>query len=267
LIVVAPDEKKVEVAVVSLAFKFVKEFLRALVVPLTGIQTPLFARLYAEGRIEGLRTTYATMTKFLVLALLPASVGLIVVGRNVLQVFYKQIGRDAVLTQFTMPEAVACMAILTVGLFGEAIISVALNVLMVYEEYRAVIVARLFALVSIPLLVLLVPSLGVVGAAIAAAVAGVGSRIIALVYAVRHLHLVFPGEFFGRVGFASLLMGYALLPLLLLPVTPIVTVGMIALGALIFYGAFKLLGGMDAADKERFGSLRIPFAGLVLRFL
>ena len=37
----------------------------------------LFARLYAEGRIEGLRTAYATITKVLILGLLPAAVGMI----------------------------------------------------------------------------------------------------------------------------------------------------------------------------------------------
>jgi O-antigen/teichoic acid export membrane protein len=268
LLVAAPAEKKVEVAVISLAYKFTKQFLRALVVPLTGVQTPLFARLYAQGRIEGLKTTYATVTKFLILALLPAGVGLIVTSRNLLQVFYGQVNRDAVLTQLTMTEVVACTAILAFGLFGESLISVALNVLMVYEEFRAVIVARLAALVSIPLLILLVPSLGVVGAALAVAVAGLGSRAVALRYGLRKLGLPFPGPFFVRVGAASIAMGLALLPLLaLFPATWQITIVMVALGAGVFLAAFKLLGGIDAQDKERFRSLRLPLVGLALRFL
>ena len=131
LLLLVPQEMRVEVAAVTLAYKFTKEFLRALVVPLTGVQTPLFARLYAEGRIEGLRTAYATITKVLILGLLPAAVGMIVTSRNLLEVLYGQKGGDAVLNGATITTVVACTAILAVGLFGEAIISVGLNVLMV----------------------------------------------------------------------------------------------------------------------------------------
>ena len=267
LIFLAPDNMKVQVAILSLAFKFTKQFLRALVVPLTGLQTPLFARLYAEGRIEGLKTAYATITKFLILGLVPACIGLIVLSRNVLQLIYLQVGRDAVLTQFTIHDAIACTAILAIGLFGESIISVALNVLMIYEDYRAVLVARLLALISIPLLLLLVPQYGAIGAALAAATAGLVSRSVALVYAVRRVGVTFPGAFFTRVGLASAAMGAVLLPMLTLPVTIPVTLAMFVLGVAVFYAAFRLLGGMDERDKERFRALRVPFVGVALRFL
>jgi O-antigen/teichoic acid export membrane protein len=275
LLIVSPAEQAKQIAVVSLAYNFTRQFLRALVVPLTGVQTPLFARLYAQGRIEGLKTTYATLTKFLILALLPAGVGLIVIARNLLVIFYGQqtptagvTPRVGVLTELTLPEAVACTAILAFGLFGEAMISVALNVLMVYEEYRAVITARLVALISIPMLVLLVPAIGVVGAALAVAVAGFGSRAVALTFALRRLKLPFPGRFFVRVGAASSIMGYALLPFLpLFPPSLVPTIAMVVLGAGIFLAAFKLLGGIDTDDKERFRSLRLPGVNFALRLL
>lgn len=278
LLVSNQDEKAAAVAIISLAFNFTKQFLRALVVPLTGVQTPLFARLYAEGRIEGLRTTYATLTKFLILALLPAGVGLIMVSRGLLQSFYWQFDTRAVLTQITLPTVVASTTILAVGLFGEAIISIALNVLMVYEEYRAVIAARLVALVSIPLLILLVPRFGVVGAAMAVAIAGLLSRLVALVYALRRLNLPFPGKFFARVSMAAGIMALALLPFLLfaapVPTTfdevnviRVITVVMVGVGGLVFLVAFKLLGGIDPDDKTRFRSLRLPLVDVVLRFL
>jgi O-antigen/teichoic acid export membrane protein len=268
LIVVAEDAEKVQIAILGLAYRVTRQFLRALVVPLTGVQTPLFARLYAEGRMDGLRTAYATLTKFLILALLPAGVGLILTSRNLLSVFFLQVGSDAVLTLPKLPDTVACTVILTVGLFGEAIISVVLNVLMVHEDYKAVIIARLFALSSIPLVLVLVPQIGVTGAAIAASVAALGSRAVALVYAIRRVGLRFPGEFFVRVGLASAVMGAVLLPFLaFLPPTPLPTVAMIVTGALVFYAMFRLLGGMDPEDKKRFSSLRVPFAHVVLRYL
>lgn len=268
LLLVAPKERVAEIAAVTLAYKFTKEFLRALVVPLTGVQTPLFARLYAEGRLDGLRTAYATITKVLILGLLPAGVGLILTSRNLLQILYGQKLRDAVLNETTANTIVACTAILTIGLFGEAMISVALNVLMVYEEFRAVIIARLLALISIPLLLLLIPQYGAVGGAIAASTAGLASRSVALAYGLRKLKLPFPSRFFVRVGTASAAMGLALLPFLTyLPPTLLVTVLMIGVGMGVFMGAFKLLGGMDQADKDRFMSLRIPLVKQALRFL
>ena len=268
LLIDVPNEKKVQVAVISLAYKFTKQFLRVLVVPLTGVQTPLFARLYAQGRIDGLKTAYATVTKFLILALLPAGIGLIMTSRNLLQIFYGQLNRDAVLTVITMPQVVACTAVLAFGLFGEAIISVALNVLMVYEDYRAVIVARLVSLISIPLLIILVPQFGVVGAAMAVAVAGLGSRFVALVFALRKIGLRFPGTFFVRVGFASIIMALALLPFLAYLAPSLrITLIMVGLGAAVFLGAFKLFGGIDREDKERFRALRLPLVNVVLRFL
>lgn len=268
LIVADEGARAVQISILGLTYRITRQFLRALVVPLTGVQTPLFARLYAEGRMDGLRTAYATLTKFLILALLPAGVGLILTARNLLSVFFVQVGEDAVLTAPKLPDAVACTVILTIGLFGEAMISVVLNVLMVHEDYRAVITARLFALLSIPVVLMLVPLIGVTGAAIAAAVAALASRAVALAYAVRRVGVRFPGDFFVRVGLASSVMGGVLLPFLaFLPPTPLPTAAMILTGALVFYVMFRLLGGMDQEDKNRFSSLRVPFAQVVLRYL
>jgi O-antigen/teichoic acid export membrane protein len=268
LLIVDEGRFSVETAAIALAYKFTKEFLRALVVPLTGVQTPLFARLYAENRIEGLRTAYATLTKVLILGLLPAAVGLILTGRNLLQIIYGQIGGDAVFNPQSASTIIACTTILAVGLFGEAMISIALNVLMVYEDYRAVILARLVSLISIPLLILLIPPYGAVGGAIAISCAGLGSRLVALVLGLRRVGLRFPIEFFMRVGAASLAMGIALLPMLLyLPPDIPSTAAMIILGVAIFFGVFKLLGGVDQDDKERLLSLRLPFARQIVRVL
>ena len=63
-------------------------------------------------------------------------------------------------------------------------------------------------------------------------------------------------------------MGIVFLPILAyLPPNWPSTVLMLAVGAGVFLGAFKWLGGMDVEDKERFRALRIPFANMVLRFL
>jgi len=63
-------------------------------------------------------------------------------------------------------------------------------------------------------------------------------------------------------------MGAALIPFLaFLPPNIPSTLLMLLTGVAVFYAAFKLLGGMDTEDKDRFLALRIPFAQRVLRFL
>lgn len=268
LLIVSEQRAQVEIAAIGLAYKFTNEFLRALVIPLTGVQTPLFSRLYAENRLEGLRTAYATITKVLILLLLPATVGLIFTCRNVLQILYGNKGGDAVFNAENAATIVTCTIILAVGLFGEAMISVALNVLMVYENYRAVILARCVSLISVPLLVLLVPAWGAVGGAIAVSGAALGSRLVGLTFGLRLAELHFPITFFMRVGLASAVMGAVLAPFFFyLPPDLLWTVTMVALGIVVFFGVFKLLGGMDQADKDRFLSLRLPFVKQAVKFL
>jgi hypothetical protein len=216
----------------------------------------------------------------LILGLVPAGVGMMALSRNALLLFL-QIGRGGVVTAQSLPTITVAVVILVVGLFGESVMSVALLVLLVFEKYRAVLVARLAALVSIPLLFLLVPPWGMIGAALAIAVAGFLSRLVALVYGQRDLGLQFPLAFLGRVSLVSAVMGAVVLPLaLLVPDVPLdgnrltwlaevlVATGALALlGIGIFYAGFRLLGGLAAADKQRFATLRLPFIGRALRWL
>jgi len=280
LLVVSDARRIVEVAVIGMAFKFVRQLLQGLVVPLTGVQTPLFARLYAEGRIEGLQTAYASLTRFLILALLPAGVGLMLMVRNLLVLLYLQIDKDAVLDASRLEQTVIACAILTIGLFGESMISVALNVLMVYEDYQAVLIARAFALLVIPLLILLEPPLGVVGVAGAVALPALTARLVALLFGVRRLGLRFPLAFLGRVALATLAFVVIIGPLtLLVPANPVpifslswfglaLADGLLVLGAAgLFWLAFRRLGGLLDEDKQRFAGMRLPGIKLLLRYL
>lgn len=269
-----------EVALIGLAFKFVRQLLQALVVPLTGVQTPLFARLYAEGRLDGLQTAYASLTRFLILVLLPAGVGLIIMSRNLLVLLYLQPNKTNVLPPDQLAAAVTACAILTIGLFGESMISIALNVLMVYEDYQAVLIARAFALLSIPLLIVLEPPFGVVGVAAAVSIAALSSRFVALIFGLRRLGLQFPLAFLGRVALATLPILVVIGPLaLLLPDAPpkipslewfmlgFANAGLVLAAVFLFWLVFRRLGGLLAEDKQRFAGMRLPGIKLLLRYM
>jgi hypothetical protein len=200
--------------------------------------------------------------------------------RNLLVLLYLQPGKTNVLPPEPLAPTVAACAILTIGLFGESMISIALNVLMVYEDYQAVLIARAFALLSIPLLVVLEPSLGVVGVAAAVAIAALSSRFVALVFGLRRLGLHFPLAFLGRVALATLPILVVIGPLaLLLPDAPpkipslewvglAFANGVLVLAAIfLFWLVFRRLGGLLAEDKQRFAGMRLPGIKLLLRYM
>lgn len=256
------------VALITLSYKFAKQFLRALVVPLTGVQTPLFARTYAEGRREAMKTAYNVLTKFLTFTLVPAGVGLAIMSGDLLQLLYMKDQPGAVLSQDTLATAVLACIILIALLFGESLISVALGVLLVYERNLAVIFSRLVALMAVPLLFVLVPALGIVGAALAMGLAPLLSRFVSLAFAWRELDLSFPLGFLVRVAGSTAAFAVVLVPLVwVLPTTYLTALALILLAVLIFYVSFKLQGGFDSSDKERVLAIGVPFGKAVVRFL
>jgi hypothetical protein len=179
-----------------------------------------------------------------------------------------------------LAAAVTACAILTIGLFGESMISIALNVLMVYEDYQAVLIARAFALLSIPLLIVLEPPFGVVGVAAAVSIAALSSRFVALIFGLRRLELQFPLAFLGRVALATLPILVVIGPLaLLLPDAPpkipslewfmlgFANAGLVLAAVFLFWLVFRRLGGLLAEDKQRFAGMRLPGIKLLLRYM
>jgi O-antigen/teichoic acid export membrane protein len=243
------------VAVLAVGYRFVQYFLRFLVAPLTGIQTPLFARLYAENKMEQVREAYATLTKFFVFTLVPCGVAMILLAPRLIPFLF---------TETYETSAVVAM-LLVFFLFGETLTSIPQSMLIVFQESRAVLWSRLISLLIIPLLLALVPPLGAVGAAVAMGAPRFLARVYATGYTMRHYAIRFPFAFLGRVSAAALL---AALPMFLardgewwwLTLATI-------LFAFLFVLLFKLLGGFDAQEKERLRTLKLPYKDVILRWL
>jgi O-antigen/teichoic acid export membrane protein len=161
-----------------------------------------------------------------------------------------------------------------VFLFTETLIAPSHNILLAHEHLRAVIITRIIALASIPLMFWLTPTYGALGAVVAAGLGRVASRFSATVYAWRVFSLRFPAAFLGRVAAATAIMaGAMLIPLEFLqrPSTVTETIVQTTLafvtGSLVFGLAFKLLGGLEAADKQRLVTLKVPLPAFLLRWL
>lgn len=244
----------------------VRQILAYLYTPVVGLQVPLFTRARA-GEGATLPGAYAAVTRILLLFLLPGAVGLMLLARPL------------VLAQYPQYIAMApVILLLTPLLFLESLLSTSQNALMVAERYRPIILARLVAFVSVPLLLLLAPRYGPVGAAAALGAGRVLAGLIVFVAGARLLELRFPWDFAGRLAVASAAMGLLLLLLTsLLPDTAqtyadrfllfFETMLVAACAGALFVLVLRLLGGLDERDRAQLAATRLPLKRFVLRIL
>lgn len=264
-------------AVGSLKFahSLIGQLLTALWSPLLGVQIPLFARLQQRNEPRQLNEAYRILSKFLAAIMIPAAVGLFLLVPNLITLL--GFGKYS--------DGIPAARVITLTFCIDAAISVPLAILMAYEQFKPMLIARSFAVVAIPLVFFAVPRYGLIGAA---AVMG-GTRLLcdglAMAFAIRHFRIQYPLRFALRILGASLALAlvvaplaeFVLVPPLLIPDAPVdklawfgALLGNAALGALgaaVFLGVFKLTGGLDQADRQRIRELRLPYAERILRFL
>jgi hypothetical protein len=165
-------------------------------------------------------------------------------------------------------------------LFLESLLTTAHNALIVYEHLRVIIISRVLTLICVPLVLLLFPLLGILGAALAFGLARVAAGIWATASGYRLLGLRWPWRFTARVALASAAMA-ALVGLLniWLPIAATEASGLARLALLLpllaiagaggaaFLAALRLLGGIEAQDRRQIEQLKLPLKRWVLRVL
>jgi O-antigen/teichoic acid export membrane protein len=260
-------------AAAAAGFKFtysiVAQLLAALWSPMVGVQIPLFARLHSRNDDRQLASAYTVLSKFLAVLLIPAAIGLALLAHNLIA---------TINPKYSDFDNVA--RILTICLCLDAAISVPLSILMAYERYRPMLIARTAALVAVPLVLIVAPHYGVAGAALVMGGTRLMCDSLAMALALRALPIRYPTAFAARVTGAAMLMALAIAPFALTLLRPpggaSVTLrlaylagnGLLAgIGGLVFFGLFKLTGGLDPEDRRRVAELRLPVATRLLRFL
>ncbi|MCS6882839.1 MAG: polysaccharide biosynthesis C-terminal domain-containing protein [Chloroflexaceae bacterium] len=166
-------------------------------------------------------------------------------------------------------------------LFLESLLTTAHNALIVYERLGVIIVSRLLILLVVaPLAWLLPPRLGLAGVALAFGLARVAAGLWVTGNGVRLLGLRWPWRFTGRVLAASALLALALLGMRgLLPPLPetvaladrlreaVWLLGLALAGAVTFFVALRLFGGLEEQDRAQLARLRLPLKRWWLRVL
>lgn len=258
-----------QVALLAFGYKFAKDYIGYVYIPFSGVLTPLLSRIRVRHDPGALQDAYGSLTRTFALLIIPAGVGLALLTPRLLALLYPQ-----------YTEAATLIYLFVAFTFAESLLSVPHNVLMVYERYRPVFLSRILALISVPLLALLVPWFGLAGAAVAVGVARVAARLATLVYARRQMGLRFPVRFVGRVLAATVAFALPLLLLLWSWPLPAAASGFTgkALGALSlaalaglggagYLAALRLLGGLDEQERRRILSLKLPFKGVIARII
>jgi O-antigen/teichoic acid export membrane protein len=258
-----------EVALLGFAFKFAKDFLGYVWTPLNGVITPLLTRIKARASEAALADGHASLVRLVWLLLLPAGTGLALLAPGIIDALYPKYGAASGL-------AIAFIAFT----FAESLLSVPQSVLMVYDRYPAVLTSRLLALLTVPLVLLLLPRYGLLGVAIAVGIVRVGARLVTVVAVRRIFGLGLPWAFGSRVLLSTALFSAALLGLMkawpleaagvgtrerlfvLLPLG-----GYAVIGAALFLVALRLCGGLQEDERRRLLALPLPAKSLIARLI
>lgn len=236
--------------------------------PLVGITVPLFTRVRAGegGSIQG---AFASIVRIQLLLLVPGGVALMLLAKPALLILTPQYA-----------DAVSLVYVLVPCLFLESLLTVAHNVMIVYEELTIVTIGRLLTLVVIPLGIWLGGGWGVVGLAAAYGIARVIAGIWVTVWGWRRLSLHWPWQFCLRVIGATTIMAVGIYgSTLVMPATTVATtmlariqlipgyamIGIVNL--VLFVAALRLLGGLDGSDREQLLRLKLPFKSFLTRVL
>jgi hypothetical protein len=258
-----------EAALIAAGANLARMALSYLYTPMVGVQVPLFTRV-RQGEGGTVNGAYQSLVRLQLLLLVPGGVGLILLTEPALLVISAQ-----------YLAAAPLVWALVVCLFVECLLTTAHNALIVYERLSVIIASRLLTiLVLVALALLLPPRLGLLGVVLAFGLARVAAGAWVTARGVGLLGLRWPWRFTARVLGATAAMAALLLVVrgLLPPLPTDVTLAdrlreagwllaLAALGAAAFFGALRLLGGLDEQDRAQLARMKLPLKRWLLRLV
>lgn len=258
-----------DVALLWAGNSLVSMALSYLYTPMVGVQVPLFARV-RQGEGGTLNGAYQSLVRLQLLLLIPGGAGLILLAEPALLVISPQYLIAAPIVWVLVP----C-------LFAECLLTTAHNALIVYERLPVIVASRLITLLLVvPLAWFLPPQCGLIGVALAFGLARIGAGLWVTASGMGLLGLRWPWRFTLRVIGASIVMILVILSVRgFLPPLPdtasliqrlveaLWLIAMAALGAMSFFVALRLVGGLDPQDRAQLERMRLPLKRWIMRLL
>ncbi|UCC64612.1 MAG: murein biosynthesis integral membrane protein MurJ [Anaerolineae bacterium] len=225
------------------------------------VALPTLADLAARGDVRSLRSTLAETLGAVIALTVPAAIGLILLGRPLLQLLYERGAFDAAATEAVF----VALRFYALGLVGHACLELAARAFFAQQDtVTPLLVAAGFAAVNVILGVLLVGPMGHGGLALANSLA-VSAEVLVLLFLLRRRWAGVEGKqmlsILWRVSLATLLMAIAVMRVLAL--SQRTTMGpfwTVALG-----GATGVLAYAAAGLLLRVQALRWPLDALLNR--
>lgn len=232
-----------EVALFAVAGEFVTRVVSLLTIPFSGIALPVFSTLDARPDREESRVALRLYIVLLVLIFMPAAALLTSLSNWLVTLIY---------SPRYMAAASILLALVPFVFVEYTVYSALLAALMTRKKYLPVLASKAPLLASLLALVWVIPRWGAVGAAATFGCARLLSALLLLRAGLREYQFRFPSAFVGRVAVASLAGAIAARVFastseaswLLLTLA-------VGLGVVVFLAAFKMLGGVDPADRAR----------------
>ena len=206
-------------------------FLPLILQSVNQIFAPVIADLHARGQIEVLRRLFQTLTKWVIASTLPLALVVITFSPQLMRIFG--------------PDFVSGWPVLVIGAVGQlvncAVGSVGYLLLMSGNQKRLIRVQFVMAGVSVVVNLILIPVLGIVGAAIAAALINVASNVWNLSQVRKALHISpYNRGYLGLIAPAAILA--ASLAGLRMASGGVVHQWLVVMFALVF--AYAIFGGL-----------------------
>lgn len=163
-----------------------------------GITLAFFSELYAKRDYKGLRTTYTLLFEYNYFTIIPIAVGGLILGREIIALLYPS-------------EYLAAVPILMLFFIGFSVmkmVGITSTFMMAMEKERILVLSRtIFALTKLGLNLLLIPTYGAMGAAVATSV----TAVLIVSYESYVVHRLispeYPTVFLGKILLASFVMG------------------------------------------------------------
>lgn len=213
----------------------------AFYIPISFVVFPLISRFWENKNIEDVKRYLEYSTKIFLTLAIPSVVGLLIISEPLLVLLSS--------TDFVSGGGFLTFLIaLSMVFFG--LYQINLYVICLVEKTHAIpVIAFLGALINIVLNLVLIPQIGIMGAAVSTITAYALLALIVLVWAKKEIGYSINGVFLSKIIIASILMGVVLK---MFPINTIIDLFIIIIAGLLIYCICVILIHAFTEEEKKF---------------
>ena len=210
--------------------------------PISVVFLPALSKLYRDNKNDEIISHFNNLSKLYLILAIPSMFGLSVLSKKLL----------ITLTTSDFTEGFIVIPIIAMGTILFNYGSINANILILHKQTKKFALITIFsAIINLILNIILVPMIGIVGAALATLMTFIFYFIANGILSFRLLNLNIDFKFIFKSIISSAVMGYCIL--LLDPIGAIDIIISIGVGAMVYFGVLVLLRGFT---KDEYGFLK-----------